>query len=602
MNKQILIVIFTLFAIHDLLAQFDSFNNYFIYCENSTFKENYARLSASYNGNYNKAKEFIEKDSIILNNPILKVKIESLLKFNLNGEEFALSFIKNSNLNIEDKDYIKIWLATFTNEINNDKDKYEAYLKLDNELGLKYPKNYKIIKLKLEMFLFKGDKSEKTYENNLNKIDSLINCNHIYPEDKLYFNLLKLDYIKFKDNPNMHRYGHKATPDKVFYKNIINLYNTNKNKFNLLTLYKTLIDCDSKDCEIIKNKVIDSVYLDKNRLASERTIMMLYNYSFFKLHSKSKVENLLKLILDNEKDEEEIFKIKAVINSYTINRSNLLNGLSKEKRVFVSSSLIEGINFSSSIEKAFSFNYSKEIVDNYILKQYKEKNKYLLKFTKEEELKEQLNKADLNDLSNFIGEMLIVKHDDDKNTLKRYFLFNINKKRNMFDEYTIDEFLTEIDSNPLHSLSSHSLGRTNFINSLVIKSSKELTSLLNKLYDVKKRHLYSKSVDQKIMTTLYLNREFINNTNNTLFHNCFIKSLLDYVDSNYDFKKDFFSSLIHWEKDSYDSSLNGYYQSMNSESKIIVERELIDAITKSPRNENLNEIYKEFLDAKKKNK
>ncbi|KQT17681.1 hypothetical protein ASG31_09840 [Chryseobacterium sp. Leaf404] len=173
------------------------------FCDSSedSYQLNYGiSLCDPEKGNYEEAIKFIKTEGLIRKTKN-KFYLQSLINFQTKGKKITHEIIDASEYNQKEKEILKLWLFAVT---NNDDD-YTIVLK---DVVGKYKDDFDVKKIELRKIL--NDRSEliftvTDFDSLSNSIQKIVQNPKLSKEDKLYFQLLKLDsdYYVYGNEKNL---------------------------------------------------------------------------------------------------------------------------------------------------------------------------------------------------------------------------------------------------------------------------------------------------------------------------------------------------------------------------------------------------------------
>jgi hypothetical protein len=247
--KKYIFLLFCLFYI-DSNAQVNFLDKYYFDCVSSSYNVNLGISLSVPEGNYKKAKELLDTD-FFKKNLDDATKIQALLIHNTLGYEKAILHIENAKISQENKEFTQLWLNFYTNNT-------EQFDLLLVTFQKKYPTNYNPLKLKFRTILNYRDaniwnKLEDQKSKSITTLDSLLAVPNINKEDKTFFLLMKLDFLKKKEfNSDEREYLEEELLDILVVE-----YQKNKPIFDLGNLKYNLNKSKSKKYKILIEEIND---------------------------------------------------------------------------------------------------------------------------------------------------------------------------------------------------------------------------------------------------------------------------------------------------------------------------------------------------------
>lgn len=598
--KKYFILLFALF-ITKSNAQLDFLKDYYFDCNSNSYQMNYAITLASPNGNYAKALELLNTDSF-KKNIENTTKINALLTHNTLGKEKAVAIINNAKISPEEQDFSKLWLSFYTNNTSE----YDALLA---DFKKKYPTNYNPIKLRLRAILNYRDANiwneiKEKKQQSIKTLDSLISSTNITNEDKLYFSLMKLDFLKKKDFRTEEKdYSKEELLDKV-----VELYQKNKSLFQLEILKNNLKKSDSKKYNQLLKEIDDELTKNYESSSTDKVLNLLLEHNNSEKKGKvSDLESSINKILSIEKNTTEISKVKALLNAFSLPKEPDLG--------FFMKGLLDPIPFSKEFKQnSMSTNSSKQTLIENIKSvinepQFAEIDKNSSKFNEELETIKDLSVEDINA---FYG--LIVFSSYYAKSLKglKYSFGNFQDKPENKDYETIESFLQFLENNPLYLNNSRY-----FFSYLDLKNDDGFKKFITQFDLLKNKYPGSASILRNGLDCFQINNEKISENNLQYFYISYFKLAIDYltisriIKSKNDYDTELFSGNLRYKKEyTFSTYFENFFNAFSNESKKEAEQYLNAVLEKNQDNNNLKEIKsliakqkggKEYLDTYLKN-
>lgn len=573
-------------------SQFKLFQQYYFDCENSSYEMNQAISYSSYEGNYEKAKELLEKQDFFKNNSNEKLKIEALLAFNLFGEKKSNEIIETSTLSKENKDFAKLWVSFYT-----DTDKFNKQVIVFRE---KYPNNYEVLKLKMRKIINYRDKNmwneiKEDKPNSIATIDSLLNLNSLSPQNKLFFSLMKIDFESKNDFRE-----EKEASEKKLRNELLDLYEVYKDYFSGHQLLKILKDCDNSKCNEIKKEAAEKINKQNTSSSTELALGYLMNYN----NSEGKVsiaelEKTINTILVNEKDSTEKDQVNALLTVFSLAEEPDLG--------FMMKGLLKPIKFTNDFKSKIQINKSKEeilaSIKNLLLdKSSTSIGSHISTENIDQEL-DQMRQLSTPDIKAFYGLTIFSQYYAKlflKMSEESFAVFQTSPKGD--ELHSIDLYCKFLTNNPLYSETGKYIMKFCRVN-----SSAELLDLSNNLIEVKKKFPASKAVQKNIIASFIGNKEFINVENRDAVYKNFVETLIEFIKEPNALQKEKTDGLsyiysLNLSEDEifpdYDNLLKKFYEALSPNSRKEIEKIIVKAADENTENKSLQELKKEFLKAK----
>lgn len=571
MNKYYPVLILLLTSIS--YSQFKPHTPLLVDCLNSSFNLNYAITLCSYTGDYHKALAFINnsKKNIDENE---KLFINALLTHNLYGKEKSDLEIAQLPIDDESKELIKLKILLHSSHPSFD----EHYTKFIQ----KYPKNHQALKLKYKKLLLKEPLLSKNATINIiSEIDSLMNSNSLKNEEKVYYSILKIDFLKQKEY-----YSLSALIDKKeITKRLLNIFNQNKELFNLeyfkykLQYYDENSKLSAETLEYIKNNESSKTEVTSTNEAFE----LLSTQSSKKNKLPKKIfESQIVKIIQEEKDSLEIKNIKALLHFFTLIDIKKLPYYGTLNPLEYSSTITSLFNKETNIttiNSIESFLNTPKVIG---ILEYDYDTDYSYYFQKN---KENLKTAEApnNELQQLYGLIVYGIYNKKKSIENLLQEFNVlylkpNKKfKNAID------YLNFLDKNPLF-LEEYS--------GFPIDSSFNLLHFIQEFNTLKEKYKGSVAILKFGLQQMIDAKKLANENNKEIYYVTFYKTLLDLMSISYDSSLDFkyFEPSTQYGRlfdTSYNDAIPFFYQVLSKENQIIIQNYAYQKLQLNPTNEDL---------------
>lgn len=597
--KKCFILLFVL-SLTPSIAQIKFLNDYFFDCNYSSYQINYAISLASPNGNYTNAQELL-KTHFFKNNIDKATQIQALLTHNTLGKEKAISIINSANISEEEKDFAKLWLSFYTNNTTE----YNALLVAFQK---KYTANYNPIKLKLRGVLNYRDANmwneiKEQKPQSIKTLDSLIGLPNVTNEDKLYFSLMKLDFLKKNDfRSEEKKYSEEELLDKV-----VELYQKNKSLFELEILKNTLNKSESKKYKNLIKEINDEQAKTSTYTSTEKVLALLLEYNNLDKKIKvSDVESSINKLLSIEKNATEISKIKALLNVFSLHSEPDLG--------FMMKGILKPIPFSKEFKQSFSStSLSKQVLVEKIksvLKepQFAEIDKNSSKLNEELETIKDLS---IEDIHAFYGLIIFSSYYAKSLQSLKYAFGSFQDKPERKDYETVESFIQFLEKNPLY----HDDSRY-FFNYLDLKNDEGFQKFITQINLLKDKFPGSATILRNGLDCIQINNEKVSENNLQYFYTSYFKLAIDYlaiskiIKSKNDYDSELFSGNLRYKLEHGSTYFENFFSVFSQESKKESEQYLDVVLQKNQANKDLNEIKllitkqkggKEYLDAYLKN-
>lgn len=597
--KKCFILLFVL-SLTPSIAQIKFLNDYFFDCNYSSYQINYAISLASPNGNYTNAQELL-KTHFFKNNIDKATQIQALLTHNTLGKEKAISIINSANISEEEKDFAKLWLSFYTNNTTE----YNALLVAFQK---KYTANYNPIKLKLRGVLNYRDANmwneiKEQKPQSIKTLDSLIGLPNVTNEDKLYFSLMKLDFLKKNDfRSEEKKYSEEELLDKV-----VELYQKNKSLFELEILKNTLNKSESKKYKNLIKEKNDEQAKTSTYTSTEKVLALLLEYNNLDKKIKvSDVESSINKLLSIEKNATEISKIKALLNVFSLPSEPDLG--------FMMKGILKPIPFSKEFKQSFSStSLSKQVLVEKIksvLKepQFAEIDKNSSKLNEELETIKDLS---IEDIHAFYGLIIFSSYYAKSLQSLKYAFGSFQDKPERKDYETVESFIQFLEKNPLY----HDDSRY-FFNYLDLKNDEGFQKFITQINILKDKFPGSATILRNGLDCIQINNEKVSENNLQYFYTSYFKLAIDYlaiskiIKSKNDYDSELFSGNLRYKLEHGSTYFENFFSVFSQESKKESEQYLDVVLQKNQANKDLNEIKllitkqkggKEYLDAYLKN-
>ncbi|HLO72832.1 MAG TPA: hypothetical protein VK164_02760 [Flavobacterium sp.] len=597
--KKCFILLFVL-SLTPSIAQIKFLNDYFFDCNYSSYQINYAISLASPNGNYTNAQELL-KTHFFKNNIDKATQIQALLTHNTLGKEKAISIINSANISEEEKDFAKLWLSFYTNNTTE----YNALLVAFQK---KYTANYNPIKLKLRGVLNYRDANmwneiKEQKPQSIKTLDSLIGLPNVTNEDKLYFSLMKLDFLK----KNNFRSEEKKYSEEELLDKVVELYQKNKSLFELEILKNTLNKSESKKYKNLIKEINDEQAKTSTYTSTEKVLALLLEYNNLDKKIKvSDVESSINKLLSIEKNATEISKIKALLNVFSLPSEPDLG--------FMMKGILKPIPFSKEFKQSFSStSLSKQVLVEKIksvLKepQFAEIDKNSSKLNEELETIKDLS---IEDIHAFYGLIVFSSYYAKSLQSLKYAFGNFQDKPERKDYETVESFIQFLEKNPLY----HDDSRY-FFNYLDLKNDEGFQKFITQINILKDKFPGSATILRNGLDCIQINNEKVSENNLQYFYTSYFKLAIDYlaiskiIKSKNDYDSELFSGNLRYKLEHGSTYFENFFSVFSQESKKESEQYLDVVLQKNQANKDLNEIKllitkqkggKEYLDAYLKN-
>ncbi|RZJ98925.1 MAG: hypothetical protein EOO46_23410, partial [Flavobacterium sp.] len=186
----------------------------------------------------------------------------------------------------------------------------------------------------------------------LTVIDSLIKIPSMQKDDKLFFSLLKLDFLSHEERDR------KKNRKDVFYSeqeaiaHLISLWKENKEAFNAEYLLKRMGDCATADCKEAQAYAFNKSNKFENLPSAEKIYNLLLSMEL--RQDVPKLEGMINEITSKEKNEEQLSRIKGIISLFSLSKIPQLG--------FFSKGMLKPISFSKEFKSRYAAPQDKVVV------------------------------------------------------------------------------------------------------------------------------------------------------------------------------------------------------------------------------------------------
>ncbi len=591
MKKALLLLFLIHFTVSN--SQINFWDNYYIDCLKSSYTMNYAISLSSPKGNFNSAKELLKND-YFNNHKFESALISSLLDYNTIGSKQVEEHLATSNLNKEQQDFVRLWISFYTKNFN-------AYQKQLAAFQEHYPSNYLPIKLRLRAILNYRDKSiwnqiKEKKGSSIATIDSLLQINTIDKEDRIYFSLLKLDFLNKAD--------FRSTEEEVavddMLKELFMLYISNKSLFHLTNVKNKLNSSKSNSYKSTVAEITEEEDKLSNKSSTESALQLLlhYNNDSDKKMTVVDLESALKKLLQKEKKANDLHKLKALIGVYSLSREPDLGVLMK--------GMLKPIPFIKTFKQLYTITGTKASILANITSLLNEAQ--FKEIINETELtlryKNEYNKIkglSVEDLQAIYGIMVFSVYygKSIKESVKSSFgnFQDVPARDNCKDASSYIAFLTQ---NPLYLNDSKYISNT-----AVLRTEAEMFKLIELTNELRQIYPGSSSLLNNSILSLAMNNKKVSEVRKEEYYETYYKLIIDYVSfsntisiKEYDMDVNFFGALLNYNKEEYDNYFDYFYSLMNENGKTNSIAYLEAAKKNNPSNENL--IYLNYTINKSK--
>ncbi|AZA99590.1 hypothetical protein EG359_08180 [Chryseobacterium joostei] len=316
-------------------AQFNFFSYTYADCLEESFQEQLGiNLSISKEGSYKKAKDLLKSD-YYQKHTKESFFIQTLLDYNTLGKEKAYRKISESKLSGEDQDFLKVWLALYTQNPADYEILYSGFRK-------KYPYNMEAMKLYFRSKMIDANRlsgvSYTEKQKALVSIDSLMSTK-LSSDAQLYFSLLKLDFKDF-DRASIKN-------SQIKFSEFRKLWNSSRDKMNYIGVGRIIGHCEA-DCDSVSVWISEKREEDRPFTSTEKVYVLL-NRQMKKDTEKLSVFELQKKIseiYEKENNEEQKDHLRGLVTAFSMDKVPDLG--------FLMEGAVRKINFSPEFLKKFT--------------------------------------------------------------------------------------------------------------------------------------------------------------------------------------------------------------------------------------------------------
>lgn len=339
-------------------SQFEFAKENYYNCLESSYQLNYGiTLSSPIKGNYEKANALLNT-AYFNGNPDKALLIKALLAYNTQGEKTAFNILDASSASDEEKEFSKLWLSFYAKNT-------EEYTTRLNDFEERYPKNHNTLKLKYRAILDYRDANmlNSVYDekqNALTIIDSLTKIPTLQKDDKLFFSLLKLDFLAHEERDRKKGRKDVSYSEEETIAHLISIWKENKEAFNSEYFLKRIGDCPTADCKEAQVYTFNKT----NKFEALTSAEKVYNL-FLSMELRQtlpKMESMIDDIVSKEKNEEQLSSIKGIISLFTLSKVPQLG--------FFSEGTLKPILFSKEFKSRYAAPQDKAIILKKIKKMY----------------------------------------------------------------------------------------------------------------------------------------------------------------------------------------------------------------------------------------
>lgn len=515
MKKHILLIIVLIASKSQ--GQFRVFENYYFDCLESSYQMNYGITLSSIEGNYEKANTFLNSD-FLKNNPEKQILIKALLCYNTLGKKRAYELIDTNLTSEEKKESAKLWLSFYSKNNEEFNQNYTVFRK-------KHPDNYEPLKLKFRGHIDYRDKNfwndiynEK--QNSLRSIDSLLALNSVKNEDRIYFSLIKLEFLKKEETDRKEDKVDIVYPQERLISELLSLWKANKTLFNTSNLSRLIDDCTTDDCKEAIAYLAEEARKTDTSSSTQKTVALLVrqNNGDDVKPSVAELEKSIMLIKSTEKSQKEIARINALITVFSLEKEPELG--------FFFRGMLKPIAFSTAFKQKSTGTQDKaslladiESVMNEAAKENGNSG-FVENFKNESET---LKNLSVDDLKALYG--LAVFSQEYAKLLKSAFqtsFLNYSESPSFEEISDIRKYVAFLEKNPLYyDKSAHSFNYPD------LKSEKDVWYLIEETKRLKEKFPGSMALLNNCILTLSYNHEAVSDAQKQNFYLIYIKFLCD---------------------------------------------------------------------------
>lgn len=534
---------------------------------------NHAITLSSPEGSFIKVNELLESD-FFKKNYEKSVLIKSLVTHNTLGKKKAYEFINGTNLSEENKEFTKLWLSFYVKD-------YKEYDLLKADFAKKYPENYEPLKLRFRKIIDYRDKNiwnriNEDKSKSISSIDSLLTINSVNKEDKLYFSLMKLDFI----NDSKYNSG-----DNVLIDAVVELYLNNKDSFQKDILIKYISKYEGQKYESLLQKLTEELSDNSNLPSAEKVLTILSDFNSKDKHkSITQVESSIEKILVSEKNASEILKIKALVAVYSLSEEPDLG--------FFMGGVLKPINFSNTFKAKFSISEKQPIVkaiELFLTSPEFEKKRVNLKL---EYIVDDIKNLSKEDLQACYGLMIFSTYFSKSLNNLKLALGNFQDESEEIDIKNTANYISFLEKNPLY------LNKKEYRFSILkLNTDEEFFDFLNKFKLVKDKFKGSSSILKNGIIVLKLNCESISEANLQKFYAEYFKLIVDYIvvskNENYNYDLDFYYEFLRLKNDNneyFGNHFGNFVKALSDDDKLECLKYLNQVLLENPDVESLREM------------
>lgn len=561
-------------------AQLKLFDDYYFDCLTSSYTMNLGITLASPKGSFTKANELLNAD-FLRNNITESTQIQALLLHNTLGYDKAVDHINKAFISNEEKDFTQLWLHFYTNN-------HPVYDTMLIAFQKKYPTNYNPIKLKLRAVLNYRDanrwnelKDKKT--KSITTIDSLITTPTVKQEDKVFFTLMKLDFLKKND----FRSEEKEHNIEELLDVLVDVYQKNKPLFEPETLKNNLEKSESKKYKSLIQEIKNEQLKKVNSTSTEKVLSFLLEYNQNGKNTSVKdLESSINNILSDEKNELEISKIKALISVFSLPKLPDFGFFLKE--------IFKPIPFSNSFKsKAVTLLNKPELVNNFMI--ILKESQYETIDINDPKIKEELEiikNLSAEDIQAFYGVVIFSSYYVKSIQSLKYVFGNFQESPQNKDIQSIESYLAFLEKNPLYLNES-----TYHFTFLELKNDDDIQKFITELNHLKHKFPGAATILKNGLICLGLNTGNISENYLQQFYVHYFKLVADYlavakiINTKKDYDLDLFSGMLDYNKDyHYKTNFENFFNEFTASGKKECINYLDTLLQVYPTNNNLKDL------------
>lgn len=588
--KKFLLILLLAFTAKNY-AQFGFLNNYYFNCLESSYQLEYGIVLSSPKGNYEKAQALLNT-AYFKSNPEKALLIKALFTYNTQGKNTAFGLIDASDSSIEIKDFSKLWLSFHAKNTSD----YAVQLK---DFEKNHPQNYDIFKLKFRKLIDYRDSNlwnsiYKEKQKALQSIDSLVGLGSTNKDDKIFFSLIKLDFLAHEEKDrNEGKEDVVYSKEKLLHQLLI-LWKQDKTLFNPSHLQKMIGDCKSSDCKEALQYIESELNKNNSQSSTEKVYALLMNKD--EKQSVSEMERKITDIITREKNEEQLSKIKALLTVFSLSKEPDLG--------FFMKGLLKPIPFSKEFRLRYAAPQNKTVVLGKINAlfegaEFPELKANIAKDARFREEMETIKSLSAEDLQAVYGMMLF----------SGYYAKSLKGLGETFGSFSdgpsaeekkdFKKYIAFLEKNPLYYDSS----KYKF-NLVQLNSEADVMAFIKETQKLKEKYPGSAAILDNCIYAIAFSNKLITEKEQQHYYLDYFKLVVDVLkvkfsgstkeenDSNY------FGPILNYDSKSPSSYFEDFYDKLSADAKNEAQEYLQKAIAEYPDHKDFNYL-KRYIDKKK---